>query len=95
MIFVVEDDSHASRFDKKHPLGELNLTRHKVVDVRGDHITAGAIHVAQLLGEVVRGEELDAFGLVVGAKDECKRPILTADFLGHTVRSMACSVGHV
>jgi hypothetical protein len=35
------------------------------MNMGGNHIALGPIHIAQLLGKVVGGKKLDAFGLVV------------------------------
>ena len=63
-----QSDPHATGFDDQHLLGELNLAQYRIMNMSGNQIAAGAVHLAHLLGEVAGGEELDTFGLVTGSK---------------------------
>jgi len=67
LIVIVEIDSHPARLNEQHLFRELHLARHRVVHMRGNHIALRAIHVAELLREVVWGEEFDTINMVICA----------------------------
>jgi len=69
LVIIVEIDSDLARFDEQDFFGELHLAGHGIVNVGGDDVARWPIHVGQLLGEVVGGEELDAFGAVGGSQE--------------------------
>ena len=59
------------------------LLSHGVVNMRRDDISLRAVHVAELLREVVRREKLDALGMVVGTKDQCQHVAVVVDRFDH------------
>gem|GEM_PF-4691829 len=68
-FIVIKIDTHLSGFDKQYLFGKLDLSSHRVVYVRLDHIANGAVHVAQLLREFIRSEKFDAIRPVCGSQD--------------------------
>jgi hypothetical protein len=81
LVVVVEVNPNAAGLYEQHFLGVLNLARHRAVDVGGDHVTAGAAHVAQLLGEMTGSEKFDSLGIIASAEDEGQGSALPGDLL--------------
>src|SRR5256885_12146822 len=46
----------------------------RLVDVRGDHVSPGPAHHAELERLVLGGEKLDGRGLIFGAQNDRQRP---------------------
>ncbi len=84
LVVVVEVDPHTAGFDEQHLLGVLHLARYGVVDVGRDDVALGAVHVAELLGEVAGGEELDAIGSVCSAKQNSQNSTRASNFIKHS-----------
>lgn len=53
------------------------------MNVRRDHVSLGAVHVAQLLGKISRSEKLNAVTLVRCPDDKGQFSPLIADRFGH------------
>jgi hypothetical protein len=68
---------------EKHLLGQLNLPRHGIVDVRSDQLPRGMAHEGQLLGKLIRSEKMDARLTETIGQYQCQKPIFTSNFLDH------------
>jgi hypothetical protein len=53
------------------------------MDVRRDHVTLGAVHVAELLREIVGREEVDALGAVFRMKQYGQGAAFVGDVFDH------------
>jgi len=74
LVVIVEIDPHLAGFDEEHLLGELSLASHGVVNVGGDHVALGAVHVPELLGEISRSKKTNSVVLKLRSKYQSQGP---------------------
>jgi hypothetical protein len=69
LLIGVEIDAEFTGFDEQNFLGIGDLAGNGVVDVRRDEFAGGVVHVSELLGELVRGKEVDT-RIIEAVEDE-------------------------
>ncbi len=79
-LLVIKVNLEPSFTDKQHFLRIVNLTRHRIVDVRLYHFPNRVVHIGQLLRKVRLGKKMDAGFAEICPDDNRQGFFSTKDF---------------